>query len=335
MDAVTVRLWNRTLNNLGCGVGIKSPWRLFSPSVEDGEGQVLAAGPQMSTTGNRKRKNKWSRIRRSRLLTQLHFQAVPRWQSLLLTSPWLPVIKWEQEDPPWGTIAPIKWHDACGSTLWAVQCHMSQLGLVTPDTKLKSIDISWALHTKCLREYRGDPALAPAKWQMWLPTWDHSSSIPKVLYFFHGSSVSRGRKCQGAFLPPFHSHSKSVFLGDGLGEAEIKLHWGICGIVISEWFLRNKTFLQEHSVRVCMCMCIQMQWWEWQGAPTAYTEILKWADMRWRPKREIHSVEGQVPSDWNLKCLWTTDRIWIKCTCILSHSCLFLEGLEWLASVSG
>lgn len=55
MGAVTVRLQNGTLDSLGCAVGIKSPWRLLSASEEDGEGQVLAAGPQMSTIGNRKK----------------------------------------------------------------------------------------------------------------------------------------------------------------------------------------------------------------------------------------------------------------------------------------
>lgn len=138
------------------------------------------------------------------------------WKSLLLTSPWLRVIKWGQEDPPWGTIAPIKWHDACGNTLWAVQCHMSQLGLVTPDTKLKSIDISWAHHTKCLREYRGAPALAPAKWQMWLPIWDpcnRSSSIPKIFVLPSWLPCEQGQKVPRCLPTSFPLPLKVGFLG--------------------------------------------------------------------------------------------------------------------------
>lgn len=44
--AVTVRLAKGTSDSLGCGMGVRSPWRLLSPSKEDPECQVLTAGPQ-------------------------------------------------------------------------------------------------------------------------------------------------------------------------------------------------------------------------------------------------------------------------------------------------
>lgn len=69
----------------------------------------------------------------------------------------------------------------------------------------------------------------------------------RFLYFLHGSPVSRGRKCQGAFLPPFHFHSKLVFLGDGLGEAEIKLNWEI----FKKQNISSGVFSEE-----CACACV-------------------------------------------------------------------------------